>query len=260
MLTYFIKDNRRCQHSRGWQELLTNHEMSPPMTVPLPELENVAHITAEARARLQLILTERNRLEIECKERLYDQLAVFKAGTYMGDGLPFTDSSSSNLDLHVFDVTCKLRVLHPHRRVLQLLQRQIAMSPTLSHNWQRYANLETIKHWRTTSALDLFEFSACVATICRQYNHTQCFVHGAFHGLPYAWHDMWRRTFRLDTVIGLPQHTTAAQRVVAIVRGETLLRCAPTIDCVFASPQPCRAFWPVQPTQTPARCKFCVRV
>jgi len=252
VLTYL----RRCRHNRAWQELLANHDTSPPMTVPLPKLENPAHITAEARARLQSILTERNRVEEEWKERLSDQLAVFNARTYMGDGLPFTNPSSANLDLHVFDVTCKLHVLHPHRCLLQLLQQQIAMSPTLSHSWQRYADLETIKHWRTTSALDVFEFSACIATICHQYNDTRYFVHGAFHSLPYAWHDMWRRTFRLDTVIGLPQHATAAQRTVAIVPAETLLGCAPTIDWIFASPQPCRAFWLIQPTNTLAQLQF----
>ena len=178
------------------------------------------------------------------------RLAVFHARTSLSDGLPFADSSLRNLDLHVFDTTCTLHVHHPHRCLLQLLQQQVAVSPTLSNSWQCYADLETIKSWRTTSDLDVFEFSACLATVCSHYNDTRSFVNGAFYGIPYVWHDVWRRTFNLDTVIGLPQHTSAAQRVVAIVPAEKLLGCAPTAEWIFASPQPCRAFWLVQPTHT----------
>ena len=86
--------------------------------------------------------------------------------------------------------------------------------------------------------------------VCSQYNDTRYFVNGAFYGVPYVWQDVWRRTFRLDTVIGLPQHTSTAQRVVAIVPAEKLLGCAPTTEWIFASPQPCRGFWLVQPTHT----------
>ena len=54
--TYF----RRCKNSRAWRKLLSDHEISPPMRVPLPDLENPAQLNAEARARLEKIITERN--------------------------------------------------------------------------------------------------------------------------------------------------------------------------------------------------------
>ena len=178
-------------------------------------------------------------MEAAWQQRLSDQMAKFQSNMHMGDGLPFADHAA--LGLNVFGDTCKLSSLHPHRQLLQLLQQHIALSPTLAHSWKRYADLESIGNWTTTSALDGFEFTACIGTIWDQYNDTAQFVNGGFWSTPYTWQDVWRRTFRVDTVIGLPQQATAAARAVAVVPAEKLLGCLPTMDWVFASPQPCRA-------------------
>ena len=197
--------------------------MAPPMTVPLPTLENPAHMNAEARARLRRTLAERDLVELAWNQRLSDPIAVYNQRTCLDDNQPFLSPSSAKLDPRTFDCHQKLSPLHPHRKQLQLLQQHIATSPSLSHAWRRYEDLESISSWNTTTQLDVFEFTACLAAVHRQYNDNHFFLPGCSWRTPYPWLDIWRRTFQLDTMLGIPQHTTPAARAVANVPAERLL-------------------------------------
>ena len=178
---------------------------------------------------------------------------MYNQRTCLDDNQPFLSPSSARLDLSTFDCHQQFSPLHPHRKQLQLLQQHIATSPSLSHAWRRYADLESMSSWNTTTQLDVFEFTACLGAVHRQCNDNQFFLPGCSWRTPYPWLDMWRRTFQMDTMLGIPQHTTPAARAVANVPAERLLGCAPSIEWIFASSRPCRALWFFQQDHTLAQ-------
>ena len=154
---------------------------------------------------------------------------------------------AASIDVSSFDNSAPLFTLHPHRKMLQLLQQHLRTSPTLNRAWQRYADLESISNWRQVAALDAHDFTAIAHTIHTQYHDTRIFFQGSHWAIPRPWEYLWRQTFKLDTVIGITPSNTGARRVTAFVPAEKLIGCIAEPDWIFSSPEDCRCLSLIQP-------------
>ena len=158
---------------------------------------------------------------------------------------------SQIIDLSTFEMNVRLYTLHPNRKMLQLLQQSLRLSPTVNALWLCYAKAETIRHWYQVAAVDAHDFAAILCIIHTQYHDARVFLNGNHWTIRRPWQHALRHTFKLDTVIGRPPTATTARRVAAMVPAEALLRCTANLEWTFSSPDVCRCLWLLQPGTQP---------
>ena len=154
---------------------------------------------------------------------------------------------STPIDISSFDTSAPLHALHPCRKMLQLLQQHVRLSPTLQQMWMRYTELESIENWRQVASLDAHDFAVILYTIHTQYHDTSKFIQGSHWTIPRPREHMWRQTFHLDSVIGITPGHTAARRVACTVPAEKLMGGVQEPQWIFQSPEACRCLWLIQP-------------
>jgi|UniRef100_A0A7S4GA06 hypothetical protein len=135
---------------------------------PLPTLQQPAN-NAQAIARLRRCVAERDETERQWLLRVQHNIRRHKIV------LERSMHGAASIDVSSFDNSAPLFTLHPHRKMLQLLQQHLRTSPTLNRTWQRYAHLESISNWRQVAALDAHDFTAIAHTIHTQYHDTRIF-------------------------------------------------------------------------------------
>ena len=101
--------------SQAWSNYVLAQPDDPPLEAPLPGSEQPAR-NAAAPARLQRILAERHGVE----QLWFDTLHHTTTHHQKIIGRKFYDTLSLNLEY--FDFHSTLSTIHPHRKLLQLLQ------------------------------------------------------------------------------------------------------------------------------------------
>ena len=223
-----------------WTEYAFSQPLEPPLVPPLPFPQQPAN-NAQALATLRRCMTEREVIEQQWLRRVQNmvhrQRAVHNRSMY----------GSTPIDISSFDTNAPLHALHPCRKMLQLLQQHMRLSPTLQQIWMRYTELESIENWRQVASLDAQDFAAILHTIHTQYHDTPTYMQGSHWTIPPPWEHLWRQTFHLDSVIGFTPGHTAARRVACTVPAEKLMGGVSEAQCIFQSPESCWCRWLVQP-------------
>ena len=226
----------RSKTSVHWTDYAFSQPLEPPLIPPLPIPQQPAN-DAQALARLRRCMTERDVTERPWLQRVQNTVrrhrAVLNRSMY----------GSTPIDISSFDTSAPLHVLHPCRKMLQLLQQHMRLSPTLQQMWLRYTELESIENWRQVASLDAHDFTAILHTIHTQYHDTTTYMQGSQWTIPRPWEHLWRQTFCLDSVIGIAPGHTAARRVGSTVPAEKLMGCVHDPKWIFQSPETCRCLW-----------------
>ena len=166
--------------SQAWSDYVLAQPDNPPLEAPLLGLEQPAR-NAAALARLRRILAKRHVVE----QLWFDRLNHTTARHRKIIGRQFYGTPSINLEY--FDFHSTLSTLHPHRKMVQLLQQHIAQAPTVKSLWHRYAELESVQCWKQVAALDVYDFAGILLSVHLQYNDTRFFIPGSNWNVPRTW-------------------------------------------------------------------------
>ena len=114
----------RTKNSEHWTDYVFSQPLEPPLIPPLPVPQQPAN-NAHALARLRHCMMERNETEAQWVRRVQSTVQRHRAV------LDRSRYGSAPIDISSFDMSAPLHALHPSRKMLQLLQQHMRLSPTL---------------------------------------------------------------------------------------------------------------------------------